>query len=304
VYTLNYSDGKILWKADSKRYLGYQKTSQIYHDFLVVPEENRYLVTYSLKKGQLLWRELPSKNNSDYSTHIESISSGDDKVFVARYNSTLTAYNITNGNIMWKVNAPDRSFLYTIFDQGIVYLSGNQNLTAFDAITGDQLWRLAFEELVGPIVIDHNTLYIALATGGVTIEAFSLNNHGFLWKKEFLNFDLYDTRFLVSENDILYLPNQALVALSGTDGKFLWETLKTGRLGKPVFIDGKIIVRNYNSDLFEFDAETGKQLGSLMIQTNSFADLYSLHASDRGPAVSNELLIIPFGDNRVYAYKP
>jgi hypothetical protein len=60
-----------------------------------------------------------------------------------------------------------------------------------------------------------------------------------------------------------------------------------------------VIVRNRANGLFVFDTNTGEQIGKLKVKYNTSMK----HDPERSPAVYKGLLIVPFGDNRIFAYK-
>ena len=71
------------------------------------------------------------------------------------------------------------------------------------------------------------------------------------------------------------------------------------KLGKTVILRNTLYVRDPTTNLYAFDIQTGKYSVALKIQAN-WPSMDSL----RDPIGASSLLVIPFGDDRLFAYFP
>ena len=62
----------------------------------------------------------------------------------------------------------------------------------------------------------------------------------------------------------------------------------------------KLYVRSIGSKLYVLGVDTGYETGKLLVRVNTAIPTKPI----RSPVASNGLLIVPFGDNRVFAYRP
>lgn len=271
-------------------------------NLVLVPEKGSTIAAYSLMTGERQWVSQQIQNfRADTKLHeIEDYADNQNKVYVARSSWSLSAYELQNGDIVWEIEVPNRAILDVEADPKCVYLSANESLTCYDPETGEQLWKIELNTLIGRIGLDNKALFIIMPIGSSTLGSLDLDTLRWSWlieKSEFLGDEL---RTLTVTDDYLYVGGeQRLYKISKTTGEIIWKSEDTGWLETPVVIDSKVIVRNIEGDLYAFDADTGEEIGSARVKHNTAMK----RDPERSPAVWKNLLIIPFGDNRIFAYQ-
>lgn len=271
-------------------------------NLVLVPEKGSTLAAYSLLTGERQWVSQQIQNyHPDMKLHeIEDYVIKQNKVYVARSSRSLSAYDLQYGDLIWEIEVPNRAILDVEADSKCVYLSANESLTCYDPGTGEKIWKRELNTLIGRIVLDNNSLYIILPFGSTALGSLDLDTLVWNWVIDKSKFPGDELRTLAVADDYLYVGgNHRLYKISKTDGEIIWKSEDTGWLETPVVINSKVIVRNTGSDLYAFDANTGEQIGSVKVKHNT-----SMRRDpERSPAVWENLLILPFGDNRIFAYQ-
>ena len=265
---------------------------------LLVPEGRHSLSTFTLSTGALVWTARPLPTYRGYvptDVPVESMACGGEVTYVARYNWRLTAYKLLNGEILWESSVPDRSGLSLATDGHIVYLGANVYIQAYDGHSGERLWSERMGTFVRSIQLVANTLYIGLFEGPFL--AMDVNSRAIRWQADF---PAGEHPFLV-EGDTLYITNQGnLAAILRENGRIIWQRkLPSADLGRPIVAKGVLYVRSARGYLYALEASTGRELGELKIQP----DTPFVYTLDRSPSVAGDFLLVPFGDNRLLAYR-
>jgi outer membrane protein assembly factor BamB len=300
VYKLEGNSGTFVWKAASDAGDG---TSGIFPSlepkisgmYLVVPESGARVAVFSSDTGKLIWRSDPPKYEN---THIESLTINKEILFVARWDWYLTAYDLKTGEIIWENSITGRSNSYIASKGSYIYLGQENLLQVFEAKSGSFLWKLDIGGYSGPILLDDEILYLTDEEMSRVI-AININSREILWDKTFLQIESFEFNCIFLSRNILYLSAQQLVAISKIDGEHIWTGHETGRLECPIAFSESIFVRNTDTNLFRLSAQTGEKLGELVVQANTPMK----HQHDRSPLIFDNLLIVPFGDNRIFSYK-
>jgi outer membrane protein assembly factor BamB len=105
---------------------------------------------------------------------------------------------------------------------------------------------------------------------------------------------------LVTYDDGLYVSGKRLFKMARGSGDIQWISEAYGRLRRPVVLGNRVFVRDNFRTLYALDRDTGRETGRLTVQANKAASTQPGH----GPVVVQDLLIVPFGDERVFAYRP
>ncbi len=295
VYWLNSTEGKPLLKIalpDSNR------MPVACGGFLLVPECGNSLSAFALSTGALAWTVLPPPTDGGYvptNVPVESIACGDEIAYVARYNWRLTAHKLVNGEILWESSVPDRSGLSLATDGHIVYLGANIYVKAYDGRSGKLLWSEKIGAFVQSIQLVTNTLYIGRFKAPFL--AIDIDSRTIRWQADF---SVGEHPFWV-EGDTLYVTNQdTLAAILRENGQIRWQRKLPGAdLGRPIVAKGVLYVRSAQGYIYAFEAFTGRELGGLKIQP----DVPFVYTSDWSPSVAGDFLLVPFGDNRLLAYR-
>jgi len=295
VYWLDSTEGKPLLKVALP---GSDGMPVACDGFLLVPERGHSLSAFVLSTGALAWAVPLPPTHEGYvpiDVPVESIACGDEIAYVARYNWKLTAYQLVSGKILWESSVPDRSGLSLATDGHIVYLGANIYIKAYDGRSGELLWSETMGAFVQSIQLVTNTLYIGLFKAPFL--AMDIDSRTIRWQADF---PVGEHPFLV-EGDTLYITNQGnLAAILRENGRIIWQRKLPGAdLGKPIVAKGVLYVRSARGYLYALEASTGRELGELKIQP----DTPFVYTLDRSPSVAGDFLLVPFGDNRLLAYR-
>lgn len=294
------NDGKILWRTDSEAIGKIDEAiptlkPQIAGIYLIVPESDSQIAIFSLDTGRLMWRSQPSEYSHG---NIESITANQEMLYVARWNWELTAYDLQTGRTMWEIDLASRSNPYVTSDVDTVYLGQEHILQSFEAETGVLQWELDFGGYSGPIILDGNILYMADERNSRVL-AIDTSTQGILWEEIYPQIQPYEFNCIVLSGDVLYIAAQQLAAINKINGHPIWTSQGTGRLECPSIYSNSIFVRNTEKALFKLNAQTGEETGQLAVQVNTTMK----HEPERSPLIFENLLIVPFGDDRVFAYQ-
>lgn len=299
IYALDGRTGEVLWKTNSQA-IGNSEESipvmspQIKDSYLIVPETGSRISVFSAESGKLIWKSQRPKYAH---AHIESIAVNNKMIYVARWDWELTAYELETGDIIWRKDISGRSNPYIVADENSVYVGQEHLSQSFDAVSGISQWKLDFGGYSGPLVLSDGILYITDEETS-SILAVDTSTQATLWERSYPQLETFELNCLVLSDDVLYLAAKQLVAISKIDGNTLWTSSNTGRLECPSISSNSIYTRNTEQTLYKLDISSGNEMGQLYVQVNTPMK----HEPDRSPILFENLLIVPFGDSRVFAY--
>jgi outer membrane protein assembly factor BamB len=308
IYALDVKSGKLLWRSWSIGSMGKDILfpSIIYSplfvgNILIVPEFDLNIAAFDEETGNLLWR---SNIIAEGIRHFNDSSFGaicvqGDQILVARKNHKLTSYRAKDGAIQWAVDVPWRTSLYLTSKPGKIYL-GARIIYVYDALDGKLLKEKELDGLIGPILVEDGVLYAGLQLQDMTLIALDANSLQEIWRIKEKNIGDNNPRDFTSKGDILFLSGSRMTAISKSQGKILWVNEGNTFLERPVILNRNIYIRDHDSGVYSFDILSGDKKEILQIQSDS----PMRQDPDRSPAVAGDLLIIPFGDNPVFAYRP
>lgn len=301
-YCIDLVTRETLWISETSGTLPLSVAPQVVDGILIVPEEGAGLAGFWADTGELLWRTPPAIDinpKNPYTAKIDALLVWQGIIYVARYDWKLSAYELKSGKQLWQINASGRADLDLAIDDQALYLSGGHFLRAYGLEYVKMLWEREFDELTGPILLEDGILYLGLFSESNSLMAIDLETGDDLWQVQLGGGDGADIRSLVLNQDVIYVGAHRLFAVSKTKGEILWMSEKTGLLEQPLIVGERIYVRNTETVLYIFDLEAGREIGHLSVQTDEFVG----HYPPRGPAVFDDLLIVPFGDERIFFYK-
>jgi outer membrane protein assembly factor BamB len=306
ILAIDAGTGKKIWETESisasdSKIVKLMIAPVIQDDIVLVSEENSTVSAFSVLTGKRFWKsqELKANPNDIIFFDIESFTVNGDKAYVARSNWGVSAYDLSNGDLLWEVDVPNRTTSFVEADAKCVYLGAAGKIQCLNSDTGELIWEREFNAPISQMYLDGDTLYVALIGEEIRLIALDLDTFTVDWtigNSDLPNDELFT---IIATNDYLYAGGKRLYKISKRDGKILWSSDETGWLETPLAVDSVIVIRNIHHDLYWLDAITGRQIGGLKLQTNSPMN----HDPDRSPAVFKDLLLVPFGDNRVFAYK-
>jgi outer membrane protein assembly factor BamB len=131
IVALDVLSGRELWRADSPGktplLLAYQPPLIValvaYGKYLVVPEGDSRLATFSTDTGELMWR-APSPNpglSHLAAIDIRALQVSNEVAYVARFNAGLAAYRVTDGMKIWEHDISSLSDPHLAVDESAVY---------------------------------------------------------------------------------------------------------------------------------------------------------------------------------------
>jgi outer membrane protein assembly factor BamB len=167
-----------------------------------------------------------------------------------------------------------------------------------DPETGILIWERLFGSFVQQMLIDNDVLYITFSGNQESIVAVDIESSKTIWSVNRDDLGDEGLKTITIAGDRLYAGGRRLFAFSGTDGSVIWSSDETGLLESPLVFDSFVFARNRDKELFQFDAMTGEKIGKLTVKLNSPMK----YDPERSPIVYEDLLIVPFGDDRVFAY--
>ena len=148
----------LAWYADLDTYRGIQSTPLVVDGVLYNVSVWNVVTAYDARSGRVLWRFDP-KVASQWARlaccgpSARGIALWQGRVYIGALDGRLIAVDARNGKQVWSVQTFDRSWAYSItgtprvFDGKVVIGNGGADygvrgyVTAYDALTGKQLWR-------------------------------------------------------------------------------------------------------------------------------------------------------------------
>jgi len=317
LYALEATTGELAWSAES---LGDPNDSKLfaYDDFVLASERRAPIATFTAGAGELLWRHSPQGDfqptdpsavtaTLEYAppnyTPVQSVTFARDIAYVTRFNWKLTAYDLERGQIIWEASLPGRTFATVVTDGDTLYVDTGRILKAYDATTGTVLWEQDVGEVIGKLVLDGSNLYMSCALlDNNCILSMDVETQALLWEVDYDTLGVPEIFHLSFNEGGLYGAGDSLVAIDAKNGNILWQSDLIGPLGPPTILDDKVYVKAEDSTLYAFDIKNGRLEGRLSMKS-SLPLRQPRDSEEYGPVVVDDLLIVPLGGNRVYAYR-
>ena len=249
---LSKEDGDEVWERDyEERVIGGLGGDR---DFLFYTTFQGELICVEKETGNSRWRR---KLNREV---VAPPSSDGRTVVVQSISGSLIAYDVSEGNQLWRYDSdgPSLSLRGTsqvVIDQGqVINGFSNGDLMAFDARTGQPMWRQALgeakgrtelERLVdidGTPQIDGDRVYGVAYQGKVA--AIDRRTGAEVWSKPASS---YRSISLGSGKVLVSLEDGVIVALNQGNGNELWrnEDFLFRRLGAPLIAAGRVFVTDF-----------------------------------------------------------
>ena len=313
VYAVDSNKGILLWKSyyQGLSYPGFTFWNNgvppiLCDGILVVPSRNDSLTAFSEATGVIFWNspfdpgEPDNLFHPEETNYTESLACAGDTLFVTRHDRGIYAINLkTGGNIWINTDIEDRGYFATQINGKILYAFSTSFIYACDADTGNILWKKDIGEAVSSIFLENEILYVAYFNPNPGLLAFESSAMKPIWD---IKTSLPDTslfHYLAIDKDTIYATGDSVIAFDKNTGKMKWNSNPFYKLGKPVILGNTLYVRDPATNLYAFDIQTGKYSVALKIQAN-WPSMDSL----RDPIGASSLLVIPFGDDRLFAYFP
>ncbi|MEO0529264.1 MAG: PQQ-binding-like beta-propeller repeat protein [Planctomycetota bacterium] len=196
--------------------------------------------------------------------------------------SGIYAVDPATGEPVWSADRPDQlsystPAVATVGGSNQLLMSGNNQLAAYDARTGRELWSTAgsARATCGTMVWD-TSLGLAFASGGYpnpfTLAVQLDGDHDIVWQN---NTKCYEQSMLVVD-DHVYAVSDSGVAYCwrGSDGEEQWKRRLGGKFSSsPVLVDGKVYVTSEQGTMHVFEANPNRfvALGENQLGDSGFA---------------------------------
>jgi outer membrane protein assembly factor BamB len=298
--------GNLLWRIDSDAPSRIRENDivlppKVRGNILYVPERGSTIAAYTIDTGQLLWKtpQININFESPDSARVEDFEIKDNLLFVARWSWSLSAYNLLTGDLIWETPVLQKAHMKILLDLQCLYLNENTILRCYDSANGKLLWERNYGFIITSMLLVDRTIYLAEINDSPSIAALNLDSMQFSWNRKLGNISENPLIWLAVAGDRLYATGNGLYAISTKDGTILWSTKESDVLKSLVIQDGYIIVRNKGQDLFLVETNRGQVVGHMDVK-NLGSELYF---DDRSPVFAKKLLIVPFGDRRIFSFR-
>lgn len=302
LYALDVLENKVVWKVASSFNQKLSLAPIVVDSLVIVVETGSRLAAFSTETGELIWRTpvIAVAETDPVTASIQSIDFNNQFLFVARFDWMLTAYNLKSGETIWDYKLPGRTNPYLQVNENNVSLAIGETVKILDSKTGLELWNKPIDGYSGPILLSNSTLYITDEKNASLI-SINVNTHQTNWTKDYRStIEAFKYSCILETEGNILIAAEKLMLVSKSDGSILWATDSLGTLECPIILGNKIFIRNTHTILYALDKETGQEIGRLLVQANTPMK----HEPFRSPISVDGLLIVPFGDNRVFVYRP
>ncbi|MBP5321350.1 MAG: PQQ-binding-like beta-propeller repeat protein, partial [Kiritimatiellae bacterium] len=216
--------------------------------------------------GEVVWRKQLPFPEINYGYASSPLLLGDR--LIVQYDldtvQTLYAFSVLTGETLWEKKrdaAPSWSSPVAWIADGkaIIFTAGCRTAEAYDAQTGDSLWR---QECLGGEVAASGSardgIFFFSNTGAFT-GAFSATDGKILFKNEDTPSPDVASAVLYNDLYLLFTSGGSVLGIDATDGKELFEeNFDNGFYASPVAVGGKIIAANLDGDLLLLSATREK----------------------------------------------
>jgi outer membrane protein assembly factor BamB len=303
-YAYNANTGALVWKAPT----GGEITSSatVANGLVYVGSADQYFYAFNSATGATVWSALTPSGISS------SAVVGNGLVYIVSSNSVLYAYDAATGAPAWsasigkppagsgtngptlgngEVLKPFNAYGSPSLDgQTLVVGSGNQNVYAFNAVTGAQLWATETGNWVNASpTISGGVVYIGSWDGN--LYALSEATGAVLWATP-LNGVVVSS--VAIANGVLYVGSgdHNLYSLDAATGAVLWTAPTNDVIvSSPSVAGGVVFVGSIDDSIYAFDASSGAKLWS-------YATTFFCEGS---PAVVNGVVYEPSMNGYFYA---
>jgi outer membrane protein assembly factor BamB len=270
---LNAEDGLVIWtkKFNVKVSSGLSGNDSI----IVFTSEDGYIYCVDYD-GKLLWKSF-------FGRILSPPLVLDDFMVLRRDDNLFTSFDILEGNIIWKYQAPSSPLTLNtqgkmIYSDGVVY-SGlpNAKLIALEATSGFLIWEATISrpkgtsdidklnDITSQPVIDNSLIFTVSMNGDVA--CLDRKTSEILWTRPLSSFvgitDHLDEVLVVHHTDSIY-------SLNKLTGKSNWRIgdLKGRSLTTGIIIDDYFITGDFEGYLHIIDVNTGVLVGRLFLESD------------------------------------
>jgi outer membrane protein assembly factor BamB len=208
-------------------------------------------------------------------------------VYIA--NSDLSAYNVSNGNVIWSLS--DQGYSPPVVANGVIYTYKG----AYNASTGVKIWENKEQSLYWVAVVNgyyytcfdfytnNNHNYSLVALNASTGKQLWNDNGYYIWKSS----------PALSNGILCFGQNNGLVAIDAYTGKELWSTPDSSIEISPAIANETVFASGVDGKLFCFDLSSGHLIWTATV---------GLHSAYSSPAVEYGMVYIGSSDGSICAF--
>lgn len=152
VYALDAKTGALIWKYTTGSTVN--ASPSVSNGVVYISSLDRNVYALNAKTGALLWKYRVDWYISTAAAEVRGV------VYVWTDQSHLYALSASSGVLLWTFTAPDGNQSSPSLANGVLYLTGNQDIYALDASTGVMLWKSATDYPPSSPVIANGVLYV------------------------------------------------------------------------------------------------------------------------------------------------
>ena len=246
-------DGKQLWAKNlgvPENHYGYASSLLMFGNFVFVQYDNQNtskIVALDIATGAERWSKARSERVTWSSPIVASV--GNTPQLVLMGNPSITSYNPSNGELLWKVDCMSGEVgASACSSNGIIFgASEYAKMVAINGADGSILWESneLLPEVASPVATKDN-LYIATSYG--VVASFDTQT-GELKKEHELNTEFYSSPVIVEGKIYLFSIDGKMHIFSANNDFNLLHSFETGEqtYATPAFTDGKIVIRTEKS---------------------------------------------------------
>ncbi|QLH83575.1 PQQ-binding-like beta-propeller repeat protein [Halosimplex pelagicum] len=184
----------------------------------------------------------------------------------------LYALNRSDGTLAWCADPGPRELTSPTVADGTVFVASRfvigrawRGVTAFDAETGERLWRAPSRQLLKPTVglpetaptVHDGSVYIGGATETRAVTALDADTGSVEWQTDVAEPGSRTASAAVGDGGVFALVGSRIARLDATSGDVTWETAAGEAYCPPVLADGAVYAPHDDRSVARWDATDG-----------------------------------------------
>ena len=303
LYAIDLHTQKLIWRSDALADELHIVPLVISDGIIIVQGKNGTVMAFSEETGGLLWenrlRVYHGTEAALSDAWIEDAEIYNGIVYIARYSTSLTAYDLHNGEIHWSADVPDRTILVILLDSKNVFLTTSKSIIQFDSESGRMLHQRVLSTLIHYAIKYDDVFYFAMSSDeGISVFALNARTLDEKWARPSKELSLSEFSGMIIDNDVLYISGDRLIAVSARNGQLLWSGELKSHYGPPVVSGEKVYIQD-RANIYAYDKVLGVLIGRLPV----YSDIPWTFRPNVKPTVVDGLLIVPSKGGHIYGYK-
>jgi outer membrane protein assembly factor BamB len=176
------------------------------------------------------------------------------RVYIPLDGEHFAAINRETGATEWTMDI--ESAWPPIVHDGVVYLAASDELHAFDAATGNRLWRVLLPRgAMAPMAMTPGALIVLSAPDSVL--AFKTSDGSLLWARS-LGGRSGRVSMAVNATDIYVSLVDRLVRVAATDGAIRWDRTLPGEIASTAVARDRVFAGSTSNEIYALDPDRGR----------------------------------------------